>query len=67
MMPKKTVYAEHIAPEGHFVTGVPSRDLSEEEWNKIDEGKRKKALKLNLFKIVSRAPVKESAEEENDG
>lgn len=54
------------APEGHFISGIPRRNLSPEEWEALPEALREKALDSGLYKIQTTGSKAEPGESEGD-
>lgn len=48
--PKKKFRAVYIG-EGAFISGVPARDLSQEEWEAIGTRRQEAAIAGGIFKI----------------
>jgi len=53
---KKVIYIG----QGYFLGGVPARDLTAEEWSKLDKDIQKRAIALGLYEVVA----KEMSEDE---
>ncbi len=55
-------YATYIG-EGRYMPGIPARDMTEREWNTIDEEDRATLVKMKLYKVAQKEQPKSKAKE----
>lgn len=48
---KKVDYARYVGG-GKFLTGVPARDLTAEEWEAYSKAERDHFIKLGLYEVI---------------
>lgn len=39
-----------VGKPGHYISGIPARDLTPEDWERLSPEQRKRALKSGLYK-----------------
>lgn len=51
--------------KGEFITGVPTKDMTKERWERIPDGLRALAIREGLFELIEKkSKAKEEVEEE---
>lgn len=67
MAKRKVTGVSFKAPPGHYISGIPRRNLTPEEWDRLPASKQKRALESGLYKIKTsgvKAPEPEKTEGE---
>ena len=42
-----------VGPPGDYISGIPARDLTSEDWERLSPEQQKRALKSGLYKKVA--------------